>query len=60
MSLNVHFWGWRSSYLRPFAWGWQEVTTATPVEVLQPQPKYVLHGFNRYRTLQWGGRFRPK
>lgn len=29
-------------------------------EVIQPQPKYALHGFNRYRVLQWGGRFKPR
>lgn len=41
-------------------YGWTEVTTATPVEAVQPPPKYVLHGFNRLRLLQWGGRYRPR
>lgn len=52
--IDVMFWGWRLGNSR--FWGWQEVTTATPVALIQPQPKYVLHGFNRYRTLQWGGK----
>ena len=56
--IDVLFWGWRHG--KPLFWGWQEVTMATPVEALQPLPKYARHGFNRYRTLQWGGRFRPK
>jgi len=30
------------------------------IALIQRPPKYVLHGFNRMRLLQWGGRFRPK
>ena len=52
-------WGW--GYGNPLFWGWtDEVTTATPIAVIQGQPKYVLHGWNRHRLLKWGGRFPPR
>jgi hypothetical protein len=52
-------WGWSSG--NPLLWGWtDEVTTATPIDALQPQPYYKLHGFNRMRLFKWGGRFPPR
>ena len=37
--------------------GYSGIVIEAPAQVAPP-PKYLLHGFNRYRLLQWGGRFK--
>ena len=51
--------GLGASASRLLAWGLggDGVTTATPVEVIQGQPYYKLHGWNRHRLFKYGGRF---
>lgn len=57
--IDPFFWGW--GHGNPLLWGWtDEVTTATPVDLVQGQPYYKLHGFNRMRLFKYGGRFKPR
>lgn len=50
--------GWidgKSTYL-----GLDRVSTAVPVALIQGQPYYKHHGFNRMRLFKYGGRFKPR
>lgn len=61
MSLDVAFWGWDSLGLGSvYVWGWEDVTGAVVFPTPLKPRKQKAHGWNKYRLLQWGGKYKPR